>query len=131
MKKFLLIFALFAVLLAGCAQPADVASKNLSLEADNFRVERRIVLYNSILDKYVMVVEGKCSLGNFDVPGEVSITCKVGPDEYKKHYWDLSDNVLFFAEQVDAIGTDTYHYQVIFRPETVIPGMSLDLSGGE
>ena len=38
------LFVLFDLLLLDVAQPADVASRNLSIDADNFRIERRIVL---------------------------------------------------------------------------------------
>ena len=79
--KYVGLFVLLvgAVLLAGCARPADVASKNLSLAADNFQVARRIVFYNGITDSYMLTIEGLCSLGNFDEPGELTVTCKVGP----------------------------------------------------
>lgn len=131
MKKFLLIFALFAVLLAGCERPADVASKNLSLEADNFRIERRIVFYNGITDSYMLTIEGKCALGNQDGYGELTVTCKTGPDSYKKHFLGLSDNVTYFVEQIDSVGVNTYQYNVIFRPTTIVPSFSVDLPGGE
>ena len=131
MKKFLLIFALFAVLLAGCAQPADVASKNLSLEADNFRVDRRIVFYNGITDSYMLTIEGKCALGNQDRYAELTVTCKTGPDSYKKHFLGLSDNVTYFVEQIESKGVNTYQYNVIFRPTTIVPAFSVDLPGGE
>lgn len=123
-RKPLIAFALallVAMLPAGCDKPADVASKNLSNAADNFEIERRIIFINGITDKYLMVIEGKCSLGNDDKTGEISVTCKVGPNEYKKHFLGLSDNVTYFVEQIDAASVDTWHYQVNFRPETLVP----------
>lgn len=129
MKK--LIFVLFALLIAGCAQPADVASRNLSIDADNFRIERRIVFYNGITDSYMLTIEGKCALGNQDSYGELTVTCKTGPDSYKKHFLGLSDNVTYFVEQIESKGVNTYQYNVIFRPTTIVPAFSVDLSGGE
>ena len=131
MKKFLLIVVLFALLLAGCAQPADVASRNLSIDADNFRIERRIVFYNGITDSYMLTIEGKCALGNADSYGELTVTCKTGPDSYKKHFLGLSDNVTYFVEQIENKGVNNYQYNVIFRPTTIVPAFSVDLSGGE
>ena len=122
--KYLLIGLLTVGLVGGtvaCDKPADVASRNLSNQADNFEIQRRIVFINGITDKYLMVIEGKCSLGNNDKTGELTVTCKVGPNEYKKHFLGLSDNVTYFVEQVDAASVDTWHYQVNFRPETLIP----------
>ena len=129
MKK--LIFVLFALLIAGCAQPADVASRNLSIDADNFRIERRIVFYNGITDSYMLTIEGKCALGNQDGYGELTVTCKTGPDSYKKHFLGLSDNVTYFVEQIESKGVNTYQYNVIFRPTTIVPAFSVDSPGGE
>lgn len=131
MKKLLIVFVVIAVMLAGCEKPADVASKNLSLEADNFRIERRIVFYNGITDSYMLTIEGKCALGNNDGYGELTVTCKTGPDSYKKHFLGLSDNVTYFVEQIDSADVNTYQYKVIFRPTTIIPDIAVDLPGGQ
>jgi len=129
MKKFILRLTIIVVLglgASGC-RAADVASTNISKAADNFEVIRRVVFYNGITDDYILVVEGLCSLGNNDVSGELSITCKTGENKFKKHFLGLSDNVTYFAEQIDAVSADAYHYRVIFRPATIIPDIELDL----
>ena len=131
MKKVFLVLVVLIVLvvsLGGCGLEADVASVNLSKAADSFEINRRIVFYNGITGEYILVIEGLCSLGNFDSDGELSVTCKVGDSEYKKHFLGLSDNVTFFAEQLESLNVDTYHYRVIFRPQTIIPAIELDLS---
>lgn len=107
--------------LAACSSDADVASSNLSQAADNFEVVRRIVFYNGITGKYILEITGLCSLGNHDDAGELSVTCKTGPTQYKKHFLGLSDNVTYFAEQVEGVKVDPYHYRVIFKPEQIIP----------
>jgi hypothetical protein len=106
---------------AGCSSPADTASANLSKAADNFEIQRRIVFINGITDKYLMVVEGRCSLGNFDAERELTVTCKIGPNEYKKHFLGLSDNVTYFVEQLESANVGEWHYRVNFRPETLVP----------
>ena len=123
MKKLLAAIALGVSALAGC-NAADVASHNLSTAADNFQIERRIVFYNTVSDKYMMTIEGRCSLGNQDKAGELSVTCQTGPGTYKKHFLGLSRNVTYFVEQMDDAGVSPYHYQVIFRPETIVPDLS-------
>lgn len=131
MKGRLLVLLAVAVMLAGCASQADVASVNLSKAADQFEVMRRVVFYNGITDSYILTVEGLCSLGNFDANGELSVTCKVGNDSYKKHFLGLSDNVTYFAEQLDPVVADPYRYRVIFRPELIVPDIEFDTSGGQ
>ena len=122
MKKLILVILAFMFLFTvACASKADVASQNLSTAADNFQITRRIVFYNGITGQYILVIEGLCSLGNNDAPGSLSVTCKVGPTEYKKHFLGLSDNVTYFAEQIDPSTTDVYQYRVIFRPTTILP----------
>jgi hypothetical protein len=119
--KRLVAGALLLLGLAACSSPADVASHNLSKEADNFRVNRRVVFFNGITDTYLLTIEGRCSLGNNDDVGELSVTCKTGPGQYKKHFLGLSDNVSYFVEQLQGFEVSTYHYKVFFRPTTIIP----------
>lgn len=117
----LIAVALLALAMTACSTPADVASENLSKEADNFRVNRRIVFFNGITDTYLLTIEGRCSLGNNDKDRELSVTCKTGPNEFKKHFLGLSDNVSYFVEQLKGFEVSTYHYKVFFRPTTIIP----------
>jgi hypothetical protein len=126
MKKIMFVLFLLTVLLSGCAK-ADVASHNLSTAADNFEINRRIVFYNGITGDYILVIEGLCSIGNYDTAGEVSITCRTGENEFKKHYLGLSDNVTYFAEQIAPAKTDPFFYRVIFRPSTIVPDIELQV----
>lgn len=119
MKKTILAFCGMAAL-AACSD-ADIASQNISKAADMFEINRRVVFYNGITGAYILSVEGLCSLGNNDKAREVTITCKTGPNAFKKHFLGLSDNVTFFAEQLEPASASTYHYRVIFKPQTIIP----------
>lgn len=130
MKTKLLVLITVLMICVGCGgYEADVASTNLSKAADQFEIMRRIVFYNGITGDYILVIEGLCSLGNFDAYGELSVTCKTGEDTYKKHFLGLSDNVTYFAEQLESQRVDAYHYRVIFRPQTILPDIEVDLSG--
>lgn len=123
MKKIKLatILLSLALLLSACTD-ADIASQNISKAADNFEIGRRIVFYNGITDKYLLSIEGRCSLGNADNRDQqLTVTCKVGEDKYKKHFLGLSDNVTYFAEQLEPSEASTYHYRVTFKPQAIIP----------
>ena len=119
--------AVAAATLAGLAActDADIASSNLSKAADQFEIMRRIVFYNGITGEYMLTIEGLCSLGNYDKTGTLSVTCKTGPAAFKKHFLGLSDNVTFFAEQLEPATADTYHYRVVFKPAALIPAFDL------
>ncbi len=130
MKKILLA-VLVLTGLSACKPEADVASTNLSRAADNFEINRRVVFYNGITDTYMLTVEGFCSLGNEDSPGQLTITCKTGPNQFKKHFLGLSDNVTYFVEQLEPADVSTYHYRVQFRPQVIIPDIQLDVDTQE
>src|SRR5437763_1319640 len=83
--------------LSACSSSADVASHNLSKEADNFQIYRKIVFYNAITDKYILEVDGFCSIGNSDGPGYVSITCKREDGKFIKDHFFKSDNTTVFS----------------------------------
>lgn len=130
MKKKLLALTvgLMAIFVAACDSEADVVSKNISKSSDSFDVQRRIVFFNGITDKYLLTVEGLCALGNSDSDLRMTVTCKVGKNEYKKHYLGLSDNVSFFAEQLEPNKEDPFRYKILFRPENIIPDIELQTS---
>jgi hypothetical protein len=119
----LAIPALALLTLAACSD-ADIASKNLSTAADQFQVNRRIVFYNGITGDYMLTIEGLCSLGNYDTNRQLSVTCKTGPGEFKKSFLGLSDNVTYFAEQIDPLPVNAYRYQVIFKPSAIVPDIT-------
>lgn len=111
--------------LASCSNDADVASRNISKDSDNFKVTRRIVFFNGITDKYLMTIEGRCSIKKDGGDKQLEVTCKVGEDDYKKHFLGLSDNVTYFVEQVDAANVSVNHYKVVYKPETIVPDIEL------
>ncbi|TFD27616.1 hypothetical protein E3T49_13190 [Cryobacterium cryoconiti] len=115
---------LAATTLAGCVSDADRASQNLSTAADQFEVERRIVFYNGITDTYLLTIEGRCAITDQAI--QLEVTCKVAPDEYKKHFLGLSDNVTYKAEQLESVDVSVYHHRVIFKPESILPEIDVE-----
>ena len=130
-KKFVLglaIAGLASSVLAACSD-ADTVSHNLSKDADNFKVWRQIVLYNAITDKYILEVDGYCSLGNNDANDRVSVTCKVNSDNdtdsYIKDIYLKSDNTMVFEHQVAGVHESPDHYKIVLKPESVVPGVEV------
>ena len=119
---------LAAVSLAACANDSETVSHNLSQDADNFKVHRRVVFFNGITDKYLLSIEGYCSITDED--NQLEVTCKTGEGTYKKHFLGLSDNVSYFVEQLEPIESDPYHYKVAFKPETIVPDVEPRTSDG-
>lgn len=118
MKKFLIAASATALVLTGCSSDSDVASENLSKDADNFKIARRVVFVNGITDKYLLSIEGYCSIK--DEANQLEVTCK-SQGGFKKHFLGLSDNVTYFIEQMAPAAVSTNHYKVIFKPSVIVP----------
>lgn len=127
MKKLITasVLAASVIVLAACQNDATIASENISRAADNFEVMRRVVFMNGITDEYMLEVIGLCSLQQHDTPARVQVTCKIGRNEFVRHQMGLSDNVTYFAEQLESIPVSTNHYRVTFRPQQIIPDIDL------
>jgi len=113
---------------AGC-DDAKVASRNLSKAAENFEIDRRIIFYNGITDTYMLTIDGRCAID--DQGKQLEVVCKVSQDAYKKHFLGLSDNVTYFAEQLETADVSAYHYRVTFKPQTILPDIDFRGSGTE
>lgn len=110
-----------AVTLTGCSTDAQVASENVSKEADNFQVARRVVFYNGITDKYILSIEGNCSVLPRPSDRIVDVVCKLPDGKFIKHSEGLADNTTYFSQQLTGIDVSTLRYTVVFKPESLIP----------
>ena len=120
MKKFVCIFLALCTLLifSGCSE-ADKVNANLSKQADYFECERRITVYNARTDTIILEAEGYLSISN-NSSGELVVTVKTGPNEYKKNYIYLNDYTLYVVEDITGTHTDPYHYKMYFHTEIPI-----------
>lgn len=123
MKKLFMIvmMVLMVSTLTGCFSDSEIASSNISKDADQFKVRRRIVFYNSIQDVYILEMTGNCSIEVDEIDMMLEVTCKIGEDKYQKHFLGLSDNVTYTVEQLEYSDVSEYKYEIIFKPESIIP----------
>ena len=127
MKKIITALVIMtSVLAAGCEGDAQVASRNISKAADMFEINRRVIFYNGITGSYMLSIEGRCSITADGTDRQLEVTCKTGKREFKKHFLGLSDNVTYFAEQLESANVSTYHYRVIFKPQTIVPDVDFE-----
>ena len=125
MKKIItVILCLICVigLFAGCTA-AEGVNYNLSQAADNFEVMRKITVYNARTDMIIMEMEGLMSLSN-NSTSELVVTCKTGPNEYKKNYVYLNEYVIYAVEDITGSTTNPYHYKIHFY--TALPDVDLN-----
>lgn len=123
------VVALAATTLVGCSTDADVASQNLSQDADQFKIPRRVVFLNGITDKYILSIEGNCSI--FPTPGQIDVICKLPNGTFLKHSEGLSNNVTWFSQQMTGVDVSTLQYKVIFKPESLVPDFDRPAPGSK
>jgi hypothetical protein len=114
-----------AAMMTGCSPTqsnAKTASENLSVAADNFEVQRKIVGINTRTDKYLFYVEGRCSI---ERQGDLIVTCKHGSNDFRKHYIGQATDVAWVATQEEPISVSEYHTRIILKPEGIIPNIEL------
>ncbi len=119
----IIISALLLLSLTGCGFETDsnVASRNVSKEADQFRVKRRITFINLRSDEYLFSLIGNCSIETDNTDEQLEVICKVGDDKYQKHFLRLSDETTYVVEQLDYSEVSKYEYEIVFKPKSIIP----------
>lgn len=120
--------ALAMTALVGCTSDADMADHNIKTAAESFEVQRTIVGINGITGDTIFFAEGRCS---FEYPSgrRFDVTCKYGPDEYRKHVFIMGDQDSVAVTQEKAIDVSEYHTRIVLKPQNVIP--QFDLMVGE
>ena len=106
--------------LAGCNQ-AERVSHNLSQEADNFNIVRRLVAFNQRTGEVVFIATGNFSIqGGGGVGKELEI---IGEDDdgYYKHFIYLSSEMGYTIEQIESKNVSRYKFTINYNPNYLIP----------
>lgn len=105
------------LLITGCSweDEADVASYNLSKEADNFNIYRKIKIINSQSDETLLEFEGWCSIYKDNADNQLEITYRVGEGQYYKDFVGLNDRTTYLVTQIDGTNVDKYHYEWLYH----------------
>jgi len=124
MKKLLLLIPILVIgifLLTGCQTEADKVSYNLSQEADNFNVARKITVINCIEGDVLFQMSGRLSLYADTGDNQLEITVEDEDGSYKKHFIGLSDNVTYVVEDLGGNDVSKYKYTLNYNPKMWIP----------
>ena len=124
MKKKVLSAIIVGLLLGtglvGCTE-ANTVSTNISREADNFNVTRRLVVINGRTDTIIFSLVGNFSLTVDQEENQLEVIAEVRDGVYRKHFIGLSDEIMYFIEDVGDTEVSKYGYEVEFIPQQVIP----------
>ncbi|MBE6848738.1 MAG: hypothetical protein E7502_02390 [Ruminococcus sp.] len=109
-----------ALSMTGCTESSKV-SHNVSKEADNFNVLRRLTVINARSDKPVFELIGTFSITVDNADNQLEIICETGENEYKKHFVSLNEWTIYVVEDIGGADVDPYRYEVNFLPESIVP----------
>ena len=124
MKKLIslsLIAVLGLLLLTGCVNDADIASQNLSTDADNFKVQRKVTFINTVTDEVLYTVEGNFAIVADTSDNQLEITAKTGNDEFQKHFLGLSPTTVYIVEQLEWQEANKHNFKITINPSSLIP----------
>ncbi|SFR77391.1 beta-sandwich lipoprotein [Anaeromicropila populeti] len=123
-KKIILtisIVSMIGTMLTGCEREADRVSYNVSQQADNFNVIRRLTVINARTDNPIFELIAAFSLKVDQEDNQLEIICETGDGEYKKHFIGLNDWTLYVVEDISGADVNKYHYEVNFLPDMINP----------
>lgn len=116
--------------MTACSSEASIASRNVSNQADNFGVVRRLSVVNAITDKPLYELIAAFSFELTNDARRIVVTCKVGDDQYKKHSIGLPDVALWVVEDISGAHVSGYRYEYRFNPSEILP-IIVDYEGNE
>lgn len=122
MKKLfaiILVVVMMTTMFTACTQ-ADRVSYNVSQQANNFNVTRRLAVINARSDAPIFELVGNFALSN-TTTNELTVTVETAPGVYKKHFVYLNEWTIYVVEDVSGAYVDPYHYEVNFLPEMIVP----------
>lgn len=124
MKKYLIVITIIiaSIFITAC-DSAETVSYNISKEANEFKVKRRIVFVNLRTNDYLLEIQGNCSVkgGRNNSSRELEVICRIGDNKYQKHFLYIADETTYTVEQLEYSDVSRYDYEIIFRPEAIIP----------
>lgn len=121
-KKIVIpVMLMGAFLLGGCdGRESDEVSYNVSQEADNFNVIRRVAVINVRTDKIEFEVIGRISVDTDD-SDKLVILVEVEQGVYKKHLVNMTEWNMYVVEDLEGAAVNQYRYEVNYMPESIIP----------
>ena len=106
---------LIGMVLTGCSEASQV-SMNISKEADNFNVSRKLTVMNARTDTVMLEITGTFALKN-NSSNELEVIIETAEGKYQKDYVYLNEYTMYVVEDISGADVDKYHYEINFLPE--------------
>lgn len=120
--KKIIVVALLAAILCGCGREVNQVSYNISRQADNFNVMRRITVFNTRTDKCLLQMTGRFSIQN-ESANELAVIVELDrkKNRYQKHFIYLNEWVTYTVEDLNGVKVSRYDYELEFMPQMLVP----------
>lgn len=122
MKKIILLISVLGmgINLGACSgRESDKVSYNVSQEADNFNVIRRVAVINTRTDKVEFEAIGRISVDTED-KNKLVILVETGKNQYKKHLVNMTSWNMYVIEDLEGAKVNEYKYEVNYMPESIV-----------
>ena len=120
----ILILLIFGLMTGGCQRQAGKVSHNLSLEADNFNVTRRITVVNTRAEDPELAILFQMT-GNFSIDkesdGDLAVIGENPDGTYYKHFVMLSRDISYICQDLGATSVSKHKFEINYNPRMLIP----------
>lgn len=119
LKRLIVAFAtaaMFSSVAIGCDTEANKVSANISLQADNFNITRKLTVLNARTDTVLLELTGTFALKN-NTSNELEVIIETAEGKYQKDYVYLNEYTMYVVEDISGSEVDKYHYEINFLPE--------------
>lgn len=122
LKRIILVCLVVMIFsLSGCTgRQSTRVSRNLSLEADNFNVVRKLSVINQRTDTLLFQMIGNFSI-DIDSDGDLNIIGENDDGTYYKHFVSLSSEIAYIVEDLGKTSVNKRRYEINFNPDMIMP----------
>ena len=114
-----------SVIFSGCVleDENDRVNYNITKQADNFNIVRRVTVINCIQGDTLFQCEGRMSIKADTMDNQLELLVENPDGTFCKHFIGLSDNVTYVIEDLN-LGeneVDKYAFTITYNPNMWIP----------
>lgn len=126
MKKGILI-AIVAVMLFGCftltgCREANRVNYNVSKDADNFNVVRRLAVINTVNGTPVFEMVGRFAINADTKDNQLEVIVETSQGKYKKHIVGLNQaTTMYVVEDLSGANVSKWKYEINYLPKMIQP----------
>lgn len=119
--------AALALALTGCTSDAQTVSDNVSKEADQFNIARKIVVTNLRSGEVMWELQGVCSI-DINRPDVLILICKEPTGGYTKHFLSTGPETSWASTQLSGVDVSKIHTTIVLKPTAVVPNVDITVT---